>query len=300
MKNITGLHISNLARQVLVMLLILGTSSAQLIAQERVKPNKGYMAGDTIQSPLYGIQLILPAHWNGYLTRGTEVFSLSSDTTMETTMMIFPSEENLKDIETRWNGHVELSPGVDIIPVEPPKIQNGKLQSEFSFSGNENRMGYSIAQCGDFGFCYTAFLIVNKTSGPNYRGIMDELSQYISFFEPTLADFYGDYDWDKELKGKYMVTYESGGGSTKQNHLWLCEDGTFESRITRKGGLKGTTGKYKGKLSGTYTVEGIGPSAKITLNFEKLEPIVLPLEIKEEVIYMAGLRYSVGGHNQCK
>ena len=258
------------------------------------------MAGDTIQSPLYGIQLILPPHWNGYLTRGTEVFSLSSDSTMETTFMIFPSEEDLKTIETRWNGHVELSPGVDILPAEPPKIKNGKLQTEFSFSGNENRMGYSIAQCGDYGFCYTAFLITNKSSGSNYRGIMDEFSKYISFFEPTLTDFYGDYDWAKELSGKYMVTYESGGGSTKQNHLWLCEDGTFEARITRKGGLRGTTGKYKGKLKGTYTVEGVGPSAKIALNFEKLEPIVLPLEIKEEVIYMAGLRYSVGGHNQCK
>ncbi len=269
-------------------------------AQERVKPSKGYLSGDTILSPLYGIKLVLPDHWNGFLTRGTEVFTLSSDTTGETSIMIFPSEESLKKIETRWNGHMELSPGVDIIPVEPPKIKDGKLQSEFNFSGNENRMGYSIAQCGDFGFCYTAFLIINKTSGPYYGNVMDKLSQYISFFEPTISDFYGDYNWSQELKGKYMVTYESGGGSTKQNHLWLCEDGSFESRITRKGGLKGSTGEYKGKLKGTYTVDGIGATGKILLNFEKLSPLELSLEIQDEVIYMNGLRYSVGGHNQCK
>ena len=161
-------------------------------------------------------------------------------------------------------------------------------------------MGYSIAQCGEYGFCYTAFLVVNKTSREYYQHVMEELSGYISFFEPTLTDFYGDYNWAQELSGKYMVTYESGGGSTKQNHLWLCEDGTFESRITRKGGLRGSTGKYKGKLKGTYQVEGVGPTAKIRLNFEKLTPLELPLEIKEEVIYMNGLRYSVGGHNQCK
>ena len=269
-------------------------------AQERVKPSKGYLAGDTIISPLYGIKLILPDHWNGFLTRGTEVFTLSSDTTGETSIMIFPSEESLKTIETRWNGHVELSPGIDIIPTIPPKIKEDKLQTEFSFSGNENRMGYSIAQCGDYGFCYTAFLIVNKTSGPNYRNTMDKLSKYITFFEPTITEYYGDYNWEQELNGKYLITYERGGGSTKKNHLWLCEDGTFQSRITRKGGLKGSTGKYKGKLSGTYSIDGIGSTATILLNFEKLSPLELPLEIKDEVIYMNGLRYSVGGHNQCK
>ena len=73
---------------------------------------------------------------------------------METTLMVFPSEEDLETIEKRWNGKVELSPGVDILPVEPPRIKNNSLQSEFSFSGNENRMGYSIAQCGDFGFYF--------------------------------------------------------------------------------------------------------------------------------------------------
>ena len=258
------------------------------------------MAGDTIQSPLYGIQLVLPAHWNGFLTQGTEVFSLSSDTTMETTLMIFPSEEDLKAIEKRWNGHVELSPGVDILPVEPPKISNGKLQSEFSFSGNENRMGYSIAQCGDYGFCYTAFLITNKAKGAYYKSTMEKLSQHISFFEPTLTDFYGDYQWAEELKNKYMVTYESAGYSTKQNHLWLCEDGTFQAQIKRKGGFKGTTGNYRGKQKGTYQIEGIGSTGKIVLNFEKLSPIELPLEIKEEVIFMNGLRYSVQENTKCK
>ena len=146
-------------------------SGNSVYAQERVKPSKGYLAGDSIISPLYGIKLVLPEHWNGFLTRGTEVFTLSSDTTGETTIMIFPSEEDLKTMETRWNGHVELSPGVDILPVEPPKIQGDKLKSEFNFSGNENRMGFSIAQCGDFGFCYTAFLV----SKQNQRF---ELSEY--------------------------------------------------------------------------------------------------------------------------
>ena len=269
-------------------------------AQERVKPSKGYLAGDTILSPLYGIKMVLPDHWNGFLARGTEVFTLSSDTTGETSIMIFPSEESLKTIETRWNGHVELSPGIDIIPTEPPKIKDGKLQTEFSFSGNENRMGYSIAQCSDYGFCYTAFLIVNKTSGPNYKNTLDKLSKYISFFEPTITDYYGDFDWAQELKGKYLITYERSSGGTKQNHIWLCEDGSFESKLTRKGSFKGSTGDYKGKLKGTYTIEGIGATGKILLNFEKQSPLELPLEVNDEVVFVNGIRYSVAEHNQCK
>jgi hypothetical protein len=219
---------------------------------------------------------------------------------METTLMVFPSEENLKAIEKRWNGKVELSPGVDILPVEPPRIKNNSLQSEFSFSGNENRMGYAIAQCGDYGFCYTAFLITNKAKGAYYNNTMQQLSQNISFFEPTLTDFYGDYQWANELSNKYMVTYESAGYSTRQNHLWLCEDGTFEAHIKRKGGFKGTSGNYKGKQKGTYQIEGVGSTGKIVLNFNKLSPLELPLEIKDEVIFMNGLRYSVSKNAKCK
>ena len=137
-------------------------SVCHLVGQERVKPSKAYMAGDTIQSPLYGIKMILPEHWNGFLTRGTEVFTLSSDTTGETSIMLFPSEEDLQAIEKRWNGHVEMGPGLDVLPTEPPKIKDGKILCEFNFSGNENKMGYSVAECGDYGFCYTAFLIVDK------------------------------------------------------------------------------------------------------------------------------------------
>jgi len=260
------------------------------------------MAGDTINAPMFGIKMILPAHWNGFLARGTEVFTLESDTALGTTIMVFPSEEDLNKIEARWNGGVELSPGMDLVPTEPPKIREGKLKSEFKFSGDENRIGYSFAQCGDFGYCYTALLVVNKSSAHHYRDVVDKLSDYVSFYEPTLTDFYGDYNWSEQLKGKYMVTYESAGGySVKQNHLWLCEDGTFISRIKRKGGFKGTTGDYKGKLRGTYQIDGVGSTGKLLLNFDKLSPLELPLEIKEDVVYMNGLRYSVASeHDQCK
>jgi hypothetical protein len=277
-------------------------SNIGLSAQERVKPSKGYMAGDTINAPMFGIKVILPEHWNGFLARGTEVFTMESDTALGTSIIVFPSEEDLSKIEARWKGGVALSPGMDLEPTVPPKIREGKLSSQFKFTGDDNRVGYSFAQCGEFGFCYTALLVVDKSRAPLYRNVVDELSEYVSFYEPTLTEFYGDYDWSEELKGKYMVSFESAGGySVKQNHLWLCEDGTFVSRIKRKGGFKGTTGKYKGKLKGTYQAEGIGSTGKILLNFEKLSPLEMPLEIKDDVVYMNGLRYSVSSeHNQCR
>ena len=296
MKNIQNISI-HFFQCLLASFFLLNTA---LSAQERVQPNKGYLAGETIESPLYGIKLVLPDHWNGFLARDTEVFTLNSDTTLETSIMIFPSEENLKAIESRWNSKVELSPGMELIPSEPPRIRDGKLKSEFTFSGDQTRMGYSLAQCGDFGFCYTAFLIINKSSGPKYQGVLDKLSEHIGFFAPTLTSIYGDYNWADQLKGKYVVTYETAGYSVKQNHLWLCEDGTFQARIKRKGGFKGSTGKYKGKLRGTYQIEGIGANGKILLNFEKLSPLELPLEIRDDVVYMNGLRYSISEHNQCK
>ncbi|GJM30535.1 MAG: hypothetical protein DHS20C17_31700 [Cyclobacteriaceae bacterium] len=270
------------------------------MSQERVKPSKSYLAGEVIEAPLYGIRLTLPEHWNGFLTRSTEIFTLNSDTTGDTSIMIFPSEESLQDIETRWRGKVEFSPGIVLIPESTPQITGGKLTSAFTLSGNENQQGYAFASCGDFGFCYTAFLMVGASRAEYYGDVLNKLAANINFFQPTITEYYGDYEWPQELKGKYMVTYERGAGSNKQNHLWLCEDGTFKSQIKRKGGLKGSTGDYKGKLTGTYTIEGTGATGRIQLDFEKLTPLQLPLEIKDEVIYMNGLRYSISGHDQCK
>jgi hypothetical protein len=269
-------------------------------SQERVTASKSYRAGDSINAPLYGIKLVLPANWNGYLTRGTEVFTLESDTTGETTIVIFPTEESLQKIQTRWNGKVELSPGVELIPTDPPKMSEGRIVTAFTLKGDINRTGFAYASCGDFGFCYTAFLIVDQSRASVYENVLDKLAGNISFFKPTLTEYYGDYDWSQQLQGKYLVTYERGDGSNKQNHLWLCDDGTFTSQIKRKGCLKGSAGPYKGKLKGTYSIEGIGSTGRIQLNFDKLTPLQLPLGIKDEVIYMNDLRYSVSEHSQCK
>ncbi len=281
--------------------LLLLVSSNGVMAQERVRAGKAYLAGDTILAPMFGIEMVLPEHWNGFLTRDTEVVTLNADTIGETNVMIFPTEEDLESIKDRWNGKVTLSPGVDLLPVEPPGIVQGKLKTEFNFSGNEDRMGYAIARCGAYGFCYTAFLIVTKTRGHIYKDVLDKLANSITFFEPTLTEYYGDYNWEQVLKGKYMVTYEVITYSAKKNHLWLCPDGTFQARIKRKGGFKGSSGGYKGKLKGTYQVQGVGAKGTLMLNFEKLPPLELPLEVKDDVIYMNGLRYSVAEeHNQCK
>jgi len=278
----------------------LGATQASY-GQERVQASKAYHPGDSIMTPLYGIKLVVPAHWNGFLTRGTEIFTLECDTSGASSIKMFPSEESLKDIENRWRGKIEFAPGIELVPDHEPGIVDGAINTAFSITGDDVQTGFAYATCGDFGFCYTAFLLVDRSQASYYQDVLSELSESITFFKPTITDYYGDYDWSQELKGKYMVTFERGQGSNKQNHLWLCEDGSFTANITRRGGLKGTTGPYNGKLKGTYSIEGVGSSGRIQLNFDDLTPLQLPLEIKDDVIYMNGLRYSISlEHNRCK
>ena len=64
--------------------------------------------------------------------------------------------------------------------------------------------------------------------------------------------------------------------------------------------MKNLRPEYKGKLSGIWTAEGIGPSGNLHLEFKKLPAIDVSMQIKDEKIYANGDRYFVGESKKCK
>jgi len=96
------------------------------------------------------------------------------------------------------------------------------------------------------------------------------------------------------------VTFTSYQHYKKENHLWLCADGTFKSKLNRKGLAKESSSKYYGKKKGTWKAEGVGATGKLYLSFKKLNEIEVQLEITDEKIHMNNERYFVMESPNCK
>ena len=284
----------------IVVTVIVTLHNIQVNAQERVKPSKVYQAGETITAPLYGLTLTLPENWRGYLTQETSIFTLNCDSVNDVNIRVYPSEESLESIKSRWSQGVELSPGLKAMPIgEVEKTKNG-LKTAFKFTGNPGVKGFSRVVCGSYGHCYTAFITAPTNMYMQYQNALEVLATGTEFKEPWLEDFYGDHHWSEALSGKYIFNYDIGEGSRKTNQLWLCEDGTFETKIIRKKALKGVAGPYHGKQKGTYRIEGVGSTGVLILEFKDLAPLRLDLSIRDEHIFINEQRFLASTHDKCQ
>lgn len=289
-----------MAKNLLLVFSFMLLTPCNCLPQQRLQPSKTYTEGDTIVAPLYGISFVIPDHWSGFLTRETQVFTLNSDTTGDVKVIVFPSEGKLEDIEARWSKGVELSPEFKVMPTGALVVSEGELTCEFHLENNESLKGYVLAKCGGYGHCYTMVLTAPYNIYTRYKTTLHKLSGRMDFVEPSITGPYEEFDWSETLSHKYLFTYQSGGGSTKGNHLWLCPDGTFHAKLQRRGLLKDAVGDYKGRHTGTYQTEGKGPSGKLLLRFKELSSLDLNLEIKDDLIFINGERYSIAENKKCK
>ena len=130
---------------------------------------------------------------------------------------VFPTEESLQSIKSRWSQGVELSPGLKAMPIGAVTNTKNGLKTEFEFTGNPGLKGYSMVACGNNGHCYTAFVTAPSNIYKNYQTALEVLAAHTEFIEPWLEDFYGDHDWSEALSGKYIFNYDIGEGSRKTN-----------------------------------------------------------------------------------
>jgi hypothetical protein len=122
----------------------------------------------------------------------------------------------------------------------------------------------------------------------------------MTFEEPKEVDPYMDFDWQEFLGGKYMASYERLQGSKKNSEVWLCSDGTFKSKLKRKGVFAGTASEYMGNKKGTWRAGEVGSNSTLTLEFKNLPPVTLDIYIEEEKIFVNGTRFFFMQDDICK
>ncbi len=272
-------------------------------AQERLQAGKIYNEGETIYAPTVGYKGTIPQGWYGTLPEGEEVFLLLPVDNREAYMFINVHQKTLKQLKEEWNGQFALTPAITITLKRDPKMEAGKMTGYFNVSGSpEKARAYAEAIDGGHGYLFVFILLAMESDFDNFMTGLDQLVQSSTFNVPSITNVYGDFNWSKFRPDKYFVSYVSSREMVQKNHLWICPDGTFKTKI-KSGGLvkvKGDKNKYNGTSKGSWTAEGVGPKGTLILKFDNKPPLTVDLEINQEKIYLNGFRYFALHYSGCK
>ncbi|MGL1885828.1 MAG: hypothetical protein OCD76_04880 [Reichenbachiella sp.] len=274
----------------LIFLFLLSSTCTLSIAQEVAKPSKVYKGGDIISFPTYGLVLTMPQNWKGYVTRGSGTFTMSNDTTVQATALIFVNDGDLEKTKADWLKGFELSPTLTIVTSQDPTIQNGVLSAPIEVDGNKMNKGYMMKSCGEHGYCVSVMFSVPSRYLPMFEGKLMPLIKAITYSKPEAYDPNSDFNWRKLLTGSLIFNSEREVKSQKENKIWLNYDGSFKSKTKRTGIFKGSAGKYHGTKKGYYTINNAkdGALANLELEFSKLPKLTLPLEVEDYKYYING------------
>ena len=215
-------------------------------------------------------------------------------------IFVFVREDDLESIKQRWTDGVEIDAGIMTTLDEPVQIKDDRIYGEFTQNNDPKRKIIGEARCGPYGNCIITFALTDTKRKDGVKKALLEFTESLSFVEPGVENLYANFDWASYLDGKYIFNYQSNQYYRKENHLWMCEDGTFTTNLKRKGILKEEAKQYTGKKKGTYQVTGTGTFGKITLAFKGQDPIEINTEIRDDKVFINGFQFFVTDHDTCK
>jgi hypothetical protein len=281
--------------------------SVQSVAQKksRLQPGRLYEGGETLFAPRLGFTAKVPDGWQGLLPEGTEVFSLSSMTSVFGEIYVFGREQgDLNAMKVVWGKGIDFTESIKLKAIDPV-IKNDILSSEVIGEGdaiNKGNRAFAIAKCNPSGPCVTLLTLAPIQFFEAVKNVAIKFMETSSFEPPSNAPIHADLEWKEFLSNKSLLAYIDMDGGSKQNTVDFCADGTFTSSVKKKGFLKKENPKYNGNNAGQWTVEGVGEQTKLRLTFKKKDvpPLEVTLTIKEEKIFANGERYFIAQSTKCK
>ncbi|MCL6260065.1 hypothetical protein M3O96_13270 [Aquiflexum sp. TKW24L] len=272
--------------------------------KKRIQPGRMYNAQDTLFAPSYGFTSYVPAGWIGTLPRESEVFLLTTGSNGFGEIFVFGrAATDLNQLSELWKQGVDVTETLRLKAIDP-KISGQILQSEVvadgNFVGNKSR-AFAATKCGNQGTCITVLAVATEGSYESIAGAALEFLEKGTFEVPSFPSPYENFDWQKFLANKLMITYDEVLGGARQTQINLCENGTFSANVKKKGIMRKTNPEYKNRMSGNWTVMGEGPEAILNLTFTKkgLSPLTVPLTLRDEGLYVGDERYYASEATEC-
>jgi hypothetical protein len=275
------------------LILFFSVISFYSFSQQTITTGQVYNAGERIYAPRLGFNAIIPEGWMGMLPQNSSIFLLTSANGLDGQIYILGDTTDFEVMKRGWTIGLELEEGRVLKSDGNIKEENGSLSSNVILTGGQNKAytGFIEAKCGEFGRCVSAMLICEINNLDEMKKSVSEFLGEVVFLEPVMIHEYASFDWRQFLGNKQLVHYDNVIGSKSVNKVWLCEDGTFKSKLTRTGVVKESIGKYKGKNKGTWSTSSFGKTGTLTLKFDKLPDVEVELLIEDDHIFLNKKRH---------
>jgi hypothetical protein len=257
--------------------------------------------GDTIIAPGVGITFIVPEGWSGILPQKSEIAFLLPQRSEIGYLFLMARERDFSKISETLKKTIPLTDEISLISSREPEINGNVATGFYEVIGTINPSeAYVKAKEGPYGVAAVYALITTTDLMAKDQPLVDQMIEQTRFSEPREAGMYDDFDWSKRLKDKYLVQYKVAQNYRVKAEIWLCSDGTFTTKFKEGGPVKGEKSQYKGRHNGTWTAEGVGPNGKLTLNYQKKEPLVLDMKMEDEKAYVNSYRFYFLMNDKCK
>jgi hypothetical protein len=265
-----------------------------------------YASGEEVYAPTFGFTAKIPNGWVGALPRETEVFLLNANSGFFGEMYVFGRETtDLNRLAQDWKAGVKVSETLTLVADDPKVDETGSLlfgnvRAKGNFV-NKNYEGFAVTRCGNKGFCITVLAVALEENASAVKSTALEFLINGTFDTPRTIDPFEDFDWQEFLSNKLMVSYGQVLGGQKQSEVNLCGDGSFNARVRKKGLLRDINPEYRGRMAGTWRVQGEGSQAVMTLEFSKknLSPLTVNLKFVDEQLMVGTDRYYASESQQC-
>ena len=285
-----------------ILILILASASLFSVAQQTISPGQVYNAGDEIYALKLGFTATIPTGWMGTLPQNSSIFLLSSLKGLDGQIYVLGDTTDFETLKAGWLKGLALDETRVLKSDGNVQEQNGRLVSTVIMTGGQNvaYSGFIAARCGKYGRCIAVLLTCEVKYLSEMKKSVNGFLDNLNFVDPVMINEYDGYDWRLFLENKQLVHYDNVIGSKSVNEIWLCEDGSFMSKLKRTGVVKGDIGSYKGKHKGTWTTSSFGKTGTLTLNFNKLPPVEVELLIEDDHIFLNGKRHVALAAAMCK
>ncbi len=270
--------------------------------QKIIASGEVYNPGEEIYTPTLGFKAVVPQGWMGMLPQNSTIFLLSSLKGLDGSIYLLGDTTNFEMMKAGWAQGLELGEGRVLKSDGKFEMKGDLLTSGVILTGTDQNInkGFIAARCGEYGRCVSALLICEGKYLEDMKKSVDDFLESVTFVNPIIKNEYDGFDWKQFLGNKKFMHYGNVVGTKSVNEVWLCEDGSFMSKLKRTGIVKGDIGKYKGKHKGTWSTSSFGKTGTLTLNFDKLPPVEVELLIDEEQIFMNGKRHVALAAAMCK
>lgn len=260
------------------------------------EPASGRRTGPRVDLP-GGLSLFPPPGWSAQGSDGNRTVLAGPDG--QSLVIASLDEGVLQQAVAELRSSIDLGDGIILDPLEVPSVKEGIHANRFTVRGAPSpTLGSIMIREISPGRTLTLIALVPSAGSD---AVQATLSQLMTTFEIGAPRAQATSEWERQLRGRYLVKFYSGNGYSEKHELWLCSNGSFMKRVDGGGFTTGVaSGAFEGGLTGTWRAQGLLSGAgELTLSTSDGDILRYTLRQASDGVLIDGERWLRGENNQC-